>query len=114
MTKDELITALEKATGPDRKIDRAIWYEWQDEMTGDPVHSPAYTASIDAALTLVGWVGRCEFGQYDEGDKWWAYLHFSRNGKECLGDVQSYANAPLAILGAYFAALLARIDGDEA
>lgn len=48
-----LIEALERAEGPSRELDRAIWYALQDEMTGDPSKSPAFTASIDAALTLV-------------------------------------------------------------
>ena len=69
MTREELIAALEAATGPDRALDSWIgasvgfdgWTvaEWQ-ETVDDPVfaHSsitdvPPYTASIDAALTLV-------------------------------------------------------------
>ena len=86
MTRDELITALEAAAGPDRELDAEVW------LVADPVaynrkcsfrgmvyagtvfsakekrawtkraaahYAPAYTASIDAALTLVpdgdGW-----------------------------------------------------------
>jgi hypothetical protein len=72
---DELIERLEKATGPDRELDGAIALSlgWTfQKMKGDskPYYRkpgettyymrsevPAYTASIDAALTLVpeGW-----------------------------------------------------------
>jgi hypothetical protein len=51
----ELIAALEKATGPDRELDAAIfWSQVPDGVEvamASPI--PAYTASIDAALTLV-------------------------------------------------------------
>lgn len=77
MTKEELIAALEKATGPDRELDADIvrvafnagvtWRSTQYTMEVFPaVHweaphpyagmsepVPAYTASIDAALALV-------------------------------------------------------------
>lgn len=88
MTKDELIAALEAATGPSRELDRHIarligWHrveprhtrsthgawiapaDWigamsdgspmLDSLHGTTMHPdvPAYTASIDAALTLV-------------------------------------------------------------
>ena len=52
---DDLIRKLEAATGPDRSLDEAIFviakYEPSEKL-------PAYTASIDAALTLVpeGWL----------------------------------------------------------
>lgn len=61
----ELLARLEAATGPDRELDAAIalwagWtrhhgqYEWM-KPNGffSTVGCPAYTASIDAALTLV-------------------------------------------------------------
>lgn len=72
MTIDELIAALEKAEGPSRKLDEAIVVSLYpraqfrtDEGYIDPIvfHAeplvtqkamlPRYTASIDAALTLV-------------------------------------------------------------
>lgn len=86
MTKAELIAALEKATGPCRELDAAIFYDllghcrhankvrsgaqsdtgfdcpdcgadsWGNTgPTGQRLHHtvPAYSASIDAALTLV-------------------------------------------------------------
>lgn len=72
MTRDELIAALEKATGPDRELDAAIalalgwtkhvrvWgYAWTRADGSDATWNglPAYTASIDAAVSLVpdGW-----------------------------------------------------------
>lgn len=69
MTREELIAALEKATGPSWELDEAImccvyadlkperhlegWYS----ASGDHIRVDRYTASIDAALTLVpeGW-----------------------------------------------------------
>lgn len=81
MTKDELIAALEKAEGPSRELDCYIWAAVNGKgqavrIVGEPAYSPqrffcnpnseiewlgydllnvapAYTASIDAALTLV-------------------------------------------------------------
>jgi len=58
MTAPDLLTRLEKATGPDRELDEALAEiaEWDpDEHHGEDL--PHYTASIDAALTLVpeGW-----------------------------------------------------------
>ena len=55
---EELIARLEAATGPDRELDAAIagtdaaTAQWHSED-----ETPFYTASIDAALTLVpvGW-----------------------------------------------------------
>ncbi len=78
MTDDELIAALEKATGPDRWLDFEIWCA-MTKPSGFPALSepkenrkrwfetwkntdaiPLYSASIDAALTLVpeGWSWR--------------------------------------------------------
>ena len=88
MMREELISALEKATGPDRDLDgeiaAAVWgahTEWeQANYTMDiylvvhwaPPHPyagmkepcPAYTASIDAALTLVPDGARWCVGRY--------------------------------------------------
>lgn len=52
MTLDELIARLEKATAPDRGLDRDIAFSfgWDPDGIQEP---PAYTASIDAAMTLV-------------------------------------------------------------
>lgn len=65
MTRNELIAALELATVPDRELDAEIdqlAYEngWRSERIMTPDRTPPYTASIDAALTLVpddmGWM----------------------------------------------------------
>lgn len=59
-----LIEALERAEGPSRELDRSIFYALQDQMTGDPFFAPKFTASIDAAMTLVpeGWAATvCRF-----------------------------------------------------
>lgn len=58
MTKDELIAALEKADRPSFKLDNVIDlmafdHGWRVERFGTPDITPRYTASIDAALTLV-------------------------------------------------------------
>jgi len=54
MTHDELIAALEAAEGPSRRLDELIDCEvnWCAPMP-DSAEPPHYTASIDAALTLV-------------------------------------------------------------
>lgn len=55
MTKDELIAALEAATGPSRELDAELGalLPSPPEDNGAVVWWPYYTASIDAALTLV-------------------------------------------------------------
>lgn len=57
MTRDELIAALEKATGPDRELDAAIAGLINNISPTVAFEHPLYvplefTASIDAALTL--------------------------------------------------------------
>lgn len=54
MDRKELIEALERATGGDRELDVKIHTTVLDDA---PYSVPAYTSSIDAALTLVpeGW-----------------------------------------------------------
>ena len=65
---NELTTRIEAATGPDRALDYDIAY-----LTGiyfrNGGKALAYTASIDAALTLVpeGW-RLANLSQYDPGD----------------------------------------------
>lgn len=58
MTLRDLLERVERATGPDRQIDRAIWYAIvQDNPPAgenDPTHAALYTASVDAALALIG------------------------------------------------------------
>lgn len=50
----DLIERLEKATGPDRELDNLIWFWLGQPLPDDCADCPArYTASLDAALTLV-------------------------------------------------------------
>lgn len=70
---DELIERLEKATGPDRELDIAICAALGKTRL-DPGFqtAPAYTDSLDAALTLVpeglGWI----ISRHDNGGAYWA------------------------------------------
>lgn len=94
----ELIARLEKATGPDRKIDVAIWEllanpdkyrrashwprysDWESKSSSgawEPFYPSLnalhYTASIDAALTLVPEPWRLQdIWQSDDGKSWHA------------------------------------------
>lgn len=65
---DDLIARLEKATGPDRDLDHAIDTALLGEWT---YYAPEYTASIDAALTLVPNGYRWLVRKHD-GSKTWA------------------------------------------
>ena len=90
MTREELIAALEKATGADRVLD--FWCWWWGKATHDGKapdsdyvaanirsnDAPRYTASIDAALTLVpeglGWgipYGPCKEYSGTRERIWW-------------------------------------------
>ena len=44
---------LEKATGPDRELDIAIYVFDSAQEAVDHVKAPAYTASVEIAVTLV-------------------------------------------------------------
>lgn len=89
MTRSELIAALERATGPNYDLDALIWNAIGRPDTRTHDGTPCvltYTASIDAAMTLVpeGWaieriqiwpgqrpyVSLWECGQ-DRDGKWW-------------------------------------------
>lgn len=52
---DEIIRRLEQASGPDRELDYRISVSDPEppRVEHSPVYPPRYTASIDAALTLV-------------------------------------------------------------
>ena len=83
MSRDDLIARLKAATGPDRELDArlciALGLSRDNVMVGvggwcinsetnpNPYKSPAYTASIDAALTLVpeGWLWRIMPSDFD-------------------------------------------------
>ena len=75
MTRADLIAALEKAEGPSRELDAEI----RKHVPGD--YLPAFTASLDAALTLVpeglAWrvepatPGYTDWGKYRAGVTTW-------------------------------------------
>ena len=129
MTRDELIAALEKATGPSRELDAELhaarfpelrsapWVSrggvWVDTSSEDPnMAFPAqYTASIDAALSLVpeGWRWSLDWTQrlpYQDCGR--ADLYAPGNGIKPadVGDV--YAATPAIAL--CIAALKARTE----
>jgi hypothetical protein len=77
MSLTDLIERVEGATGPDRHIDRAIWYALvQDNPPAgekDPTHAALYTTSLDAALALCERVlpkYEVELFQRFRGDGW--------------------------------------------
>lgn len=80
----ELIERLEKATGPDRELDLAIGQLLPpphpfslsiEQQRGGKPPVPAFTASIDAALTLVpeGWDWRVSGPDWHDGRR---NMHF--------------------------------------
>jgi len=97
-----LIERLEAATGPDRELDAAIWRATVPEAKHWPDNAAMpFTASIDAALTLVpeGW-------SYTV-----AWLH--RNSRACVAMFhakleEQRAEAPTPALAICIAALKAR------
>lgn len=53
-SRSEIIERLEKATGPDRNLDAMIHWLMKDGVgVGATQDAPAYTGSLDAAMTLV-------------------------------------------------------------
>lgn len=101
----DLIERLEKATGPDRQLDAAI----SEALTGIPEKiafehpnfvPPRYTASIDAALTLVpGSMVSLRFQR--TGQTWGCYL----NGRD--------TNATAPAIALCIAALRARTAEEQ-
>lgn len=94
MTDLELIERLEKATGPDREFDEAIarlagWYI----DGGGYTSAPRFTASIDAALTLVPKGFNWSLGSMG-GKGFKADLHHIERG---FGPVCIGVTAPIAI-----------------
>lgn len=108
---NDLIERLEKATGPDREIDLAIYRaEFPHPAVGlpkrnqdeyDRARGPRYTSSIDAALTLV-----------PEGCKWEA-SSYPKNGAAWVGPfkapVQQFTVAATPAIALCIAALKARL-----
>lgn len=66
MTLD-LLEQLLKSPGPDRELDNAIWATLDQPLPDDPVEwPPRYTASVDAAMTLIpdGHRWRCGYSKH--------------------------------------------------
>lgn len=103
---DELIDALERAEGASRELDRAIeLLVLPERVAPDPtVPLLAYTASIDAALTLVpeGWI--VLMSVYQDGAE--ALVHDDRVNPVRLPSQEADAATPALALAA--AALRAR------
>lgn len=80
MTQSELIAALEKATGPSRDLDEQI----ADAFLPSGWLAPRFTASIDAALTLVPdnafWSLSVPKQPDMSGKRYWASLHAGKPG----------------------------------
>lgn len=83
MTLLELAERCEAATGPDRELDRAIfeWLTLVDGFVPDRAHQSypqyAYTASLDAAMTLVpeGWEPLIDGVSKDRAAAWIVELY---------------------------------------
>jgi hypothetical protein len=136
----ELLAKVKAATGPDREIDGALsaalrvgknlpdWAlrwggEWRPTIQGSVVliedngnigphySSPEYTASIDAALALVGRVlpGWCWLIRNDDKDGFMANLFESWDFSEDAPRWPRYApTAPLAICKSLLSILIAQ------
>lgn len=127
MTIEELIARLEAATGPCRELDVAISVAVgrDDETTllrytngtekrvptsrncwGGQVDSPRYTASIDAALTLVpeGFCWEVRKGYVPEATVWQIGCEYD----EGSGRTLPHAQAPTPAIALCIAALRAR------
>lgn len=92
---------LAAATGPDRQTDIDIWhafFEFNERLPGTMLD---YTSSIDAAITLVGWL----LGDVGGDARW----HSTAGCQFNLGHGWASAKTlPLAILRALVEALIAR------
>jgi hypothetical protein len=130
MTREELIAALETATGADRGLDVDIafavhaWPEGVFPMRAIPgqigldggrcVSASPYTASIDAALTLVpagaDWVVRSGMADHPTDTRPYAHVMFgnvNRDRSRSLGE----AHAPTPAIALCIAALKAQGGG---
>lgn len=120
--KDELIDALERATGPSRWLDAeiaalihpnqpceanedgTIWVPGVGSESGRTLTSRMYTASVDAALTLVPEGYECYVERYKDGSGSANIMRdFDDGGTICV--VSVVANPAIAI---NIAALMAR------
>lgn len=102
MTLQDLIERLEKATGPDRDLDFAMFEAFVERVlcaTCGYLDRPYYTSSIDAALTLVpermGW----QVNASHNGESFYAFAFVGRG---------SYEEAATPAIALCIAALKAR------
>ena len=110
MGREELIAALEAATGPSRELDEAIDQlafenQWRTERFMTPDRTPAYTSSLDDALTLVpeGW---CPLIGQNVHHRHWSCLVQRVTDS---GDIDSrHNNAPTPAIALCIAAIKAR------
>lgn len=105
MNIEQLIAALEKATGPSRELDLAIWNKlYPDAVVAElPKSHFRVTASLDAALTLLlpGWAWCVQASEEFPGQAW---LYPPNN----VNDEQVYAKAATPAIAICIAALKAR------
>lgn len=131
MTLAELIAALEQATGPDRAVD--FWCWWWGKASHDGTQpdrdyiaanirrndAPRYTASIDAALTLVPrmiapttpakqWPATVDLRRHDDGRGWAAVRATDATPDGADDELFAEANANTPALALCIAALKAR------
>jgi hypothetical protein len=108
MTFIELAERCEAAEGPDRELDRAIELAiFPDRISPCPtVELLAYSASLDAAMTLVpeGW-GRIELGRYVGGgeagaDRWCTLAFPDWEGDVLDVEAENCATEALALCAA--------------
>lgn len=107
MTLLNLADRCERAVGPDRGLDAAIWYAYVEKpQPGDKRDKdmigrwPAYTASIDAAMTLIG------------DDCWKVEDHPLAGPCAVVGEQEGYAATPaLALCAASLRSRQEKQDG---
>jgi hypothetical protein len=97
-----LISRLEAAKEGSRELDQEIWFNHVWEGQGDERDVPAYTSSVDAALSLVpeGW-SFYRLDQYSNGPDpiwgWGAQLRCHANPEVGLAIGETRASMPLAL-----------------
>lgn len=83
MTFPEIIERLERAAGPSMDIDYDIWLALAQPMPVDPDDfPPRYTASLDAALTLVpkGYLWQVKQGIESQAIVWSLEIDYDDDG----------------------------------
>lgn len=115
---DNLIDKLERADGPDRELDQliAVWH--RSQISGKRVlgvaNCAAYTASIDAAMTLVpeGWQ-LIKIEWFNVNDSWRAFMRDWHIQSDTFAAKTGDGQAATPALALCIAALRARSQGGE-